>query len=260
MMGGAGGKKPGGMKHGNVNAKSMCKIDHLKNLALWAAAEASVPSLGAFFGERLAATSEALGLRADPSLFVCERCESILLPGNNCTVRIEKNKSKGRRRRNKSNTKAQNYVVYRCHSCSHQNMMRGTPNGHVKEICPPKPKPALKLKKARETAMTTEHEKVDSDALLPLDGQNLETSSPATPLPETGLSLLDSKRRKRNRSCAKKVAEPQISSTAVDSEKSIQSSSKRRKKSWTSLKQIVDSSGQKDIGKKLLDLTIPLFI
>ncbi|KAH6782918.1 hypothetical protein C2S52_007877 [Perilla frutescens var. hirtella] len=241
------------MKHGNVNAKSMSKIDHLKNLALWAAC---VPSLGAFF----VATSEALGLRADLSLFVCESCESILQPGNNCTARIEKNKPKGRRRRKKSNPKAQNYVVSRCHSCSHQNMMRGTPNGYVKEICPPKPKPALKLKKARETATTTEHEKVDSDALLPLDRQNLETSSPATPLPETGLSLLDSKRRKRNRSYAKKVAEPQISSAAVDLEKSIQSSSKRRKKSWTSLKQIADSSGQKDIGKKLLDLTIPLFI
>lgn len=59
-----------GKKLGNVNAKTMCKIDHLKDLALWAA---SVPSLGAFFGERLSATNEALGLRGDPSIFVCER-------------------------------------------------------------------------------------------------------------------------------------------------------------------------------------------
>lgn len=88
-MSGAGGKKKGsnlaaasqprgfttlreestGKKHGTVNAKTMCKVDHLKYLA----AEASVPSLGAFFGERLAATTEALGLRSDPSSFVCER-------------------------------------------------------------------------------------------------------------------------------------------------------------------------------------------
>lgn len=92
-MGGAGGKKKGsnlasgmqpcgsltlreestGKKQANVNAKTMCKIDHLKDLALWAAVEPSVPSLGAFFGERLAATNEALGLRSDPSFFVCER-------------------------------------------------------------------------------------------------------------------------------------------------------------------------------------------
>lgn len=62
-----------GKKHRNVNATTMCKIDHLKNLALWAATEASVPSLGAFLGERLAATTDALNLRADPSLFICGR-------------------------------------------------------------------------------------------------------------------------------------------------------------------------------------------
>lgn len=92
IMGGAGGKKGSnlasgsqprgsstlreestGKKHTNVNAKTMCKIDHLKDLALWAAAEPSIPSLGAFYGERFAATNEALGLRSDPSLFVCER-------------------------------------------------------------------------------------------------------------------------------------------------------------------------------------------
>lgn len=89
-MGGRGGKKkgpnstPGSQpltlreessrkKQGNVNAKTMCKLDHLKNLAAWAAEEASVPSLAAFFGERLAATSEALSIRPDPALFVCER-------------------------------------------------------------------------------------------------------------------------------------------------------------------------------------------
>lgn len=58
-----------GKKHGTVNAKTMCKVDHLKYLT----SKASVPSLGAFFGERLAATTEALGLRSDPSFFVCER-------------------------------------------------------------------------------------------------------------------------------------------------------------------------------------------
>ena len=59
-------------RHGNINAKTMCKIDHLKEVALWAA-DASVPSLAAYFGERLSATNEALGVRGDPALFVCER-------------------------------------------------------------------------------------------------------------------------------------------------------------------------------------------
>ncbi|KAH6761074.1 hypothetical protein C2S52_008240 [Perilla frutescens var. hirtella] len=267
-MGGAGGKKKGsnsapglsGKKLGNVNAKTMCKIDHLKNLALWAAA---VPSLGTFIGERLVATSEALDLRGDPSLFVCERCESILQPGTNCTVRIEKNKSKVRRRRKKLNPNAQNNLVHRCHTCSHRSLMRGTPNGYVKEICPPKPKSTLQLKKARENCpslenatTTTQYRKVDFDALLPSDEQNLETSSPE---PTTNLSLLESKRRKRNRSSAKKVSEPQSGGAATNLEESINASSKRRKKSWTSLKEIAESSGQ-DIDRKLTDLTIPFFI
>lgn len=194
------------------------------------------------------------------------RCESILQPGHNCSVRIEKNKSGGRHRRNKSNPTAQNNIVYRCHFCSHRNLMRGTSKGYVKEICPPKPKPTPKLKEARErcsslgnATASTECRKVDTIASLPLDGQNVETSAPATPLPTAGLSLLDSKRRKRNRPMAKKVDEPQISSAAVDSETSMLASSKRRKKSWTSLKEIAESSGR-DVGKKLMDLTIPFFI
>lgn len=134
--------------------------------------------------------------------------------------------------------------------------MRGTPKGYVKEISPKNPKPALRSKKTRENHPSSKNAPATTEALFPLDGQNLEASSP---LPMTGLSLLDSKRRKRNRSGAKKVVEPLISSAAADSEKSIQASSKRRKKTWTSLKEIAESSGQ-DVGKKLNDLTIPFFI
>ncbi|KAL8531413.1 hypothetical protein ACS0TY_008136 [Phlomoides rotata] len=252
-------EKSSGKKQGNVNAKTMCKLDHLKDLAVWAAAEASVPSLGAFFGERLAATNEALGIRADPSLFVCERCESILQPGHNCVVRIEKNKSKVLRRLKNPNLTSQNNVVYKCNFCSHRNLMRGTSKGYLKEICPPKPKPALKLK--AECAVEKHHslmkattattKKVDFVALSPLAGQNFETSSPATP----NLSLLDSKRRKRNRS-TKKVVE---SEPTAEADKSLHVSSKRRKKSWTSLKEIAESSWN-DVGNKTTNLSIPFFI
>ncbi|KAG8374954.1 hypothetical protein BUALT_Bualt10G0049200 [Buddleja alternifolia] len=280
-MGGKGGRKKGpnaahvpqsrssmtlreeltGKKQGNVNAKTMCKLDHIKNLAVWTANKASVPSLGAFFGQRLAATTEALGLRADPSVFVCERCESVLQPGQNCTVRIEKNKSKTRHRRKKSNLTTQNSVVYRCHFCSHRNLMRGTPKGYVKAICPPKAKPPSKSEpttsaiEERTTILakgTSGLAKVDTVALPEVVGQNLETSGPATPLPATCLSLLDSKRRKRSRSVAKKAAEPETD----DAEKSLHESSKRRRKTWTSLKEIASS----EHGKKLSNLTIPFFI
>lgn len=93
---------------------------------------------------------------------------------------------------------------------------------------------------------------MESDASLPSDGPKLKASPP-------GLSLLDSKRRKRNRSGAKKEGEPCISSAAEGLEKSIQASSKRRKKSWTSLKEIAESSSGQD-GKKFMDSTIPFLI
>ncbi|KAK6152114.1 hypothetical protein DH2020_014749 [Rehmannia glutinosa] len=210
-----------------------------------------------------------LVLSSDDALLF-NRCESILQPGSKCAVRIEKNKSKTRHKRKKSNPTTKNNVVYQCHFCSHRNLMRGTPKGYVKEICPPKAKPTLKLEtakfsvdkcpsSAKATTNTAEVNKVDIVDLPTVDGQNLETSSPATPLPTTFLSLLDSKRRKRNRSGAKKVAEPETSFTAGDEEKSKQVSSKRRKKSWTSLKEIAQSGGN-DIGSNFTNLTIPFFV
>ncbi|XP_073304704.1 uncharacterized protein [Primulina huaijiensis] len=257
-----------GKKQGNVNARTMSRIDHLKSLALWAATEASIPSLGAFFGQRLTASTEAVGVRSDPSLFFCERCESILQPGDNCTIRVEKNKPNKGHRPKKSAIAVQNNVVYNCHFCSHRNVMRGTPKGYIQEISPPKTKQPSRLDDAyhvveRSSSLTQPtptaveiNNKTDVVAFPITARQSLEPSSPSTPLPTTGISLLDAKRRKRNRRSAKKVAEPEGSSTAADTEKSRCTSSKRRRKSWTSLKEIADSA-EHDTVKRFTNLTIP---
>ncbi|EPS60961.1 hypothetical protein M569_13843, partial [Genlisea aurea] len=132
-----------GRKQRRINAKTTLKLGHLQNLAVWAAAESSIPPLAAFFGERLAATMEAVGTRSDPSLFICERCETILQPGNNCTVRIETNRPKKKKKKNEPSSDAiQNVVVSRCHFCSHRNVVRGTRRGYLKDILPPKLKPS----------------------------------------------------------------------------------------------------------------------
>lgn len=199
------------------------------------------------------------------------RCESILQPGHNCAVRIEKNKPKMRRKRKKSNPTLQNNVVYRCHFCSHRNLMRGTPKGYVKEIGPPKAKPPSKFQptklavekhagSAKPTTGILTASQADAIDLPTADGQNVEASNPASPLRTTGVSLLDSKRRKRNRSSAKKVVEHETISTEAIAEKSIQSSNKRRKKSWTSLKEIAQSSEHDAGKKKFRNLIIPFFI
>ncbi|XP_073127767.1 uncharacterized protein [Henckelia pumila] len=258
-------------KQGNVNARTMSRIDHLKSLALWAATEASIPSLGAFFGQRLAASTEAVGVRSDPSLFFCERCESILQPGHNCTVRIEKNKLSKRLGHKKSDIATQNSVVYNCHFCSHRNLLRGRPKGYLQEISPPKTKQPSRFDAAnyvveRSTSLTQStpttveaNNKMATVAFPITDRQSLEPSSPSTPLPTTGRSLLDSNRRKRNRPSAKKAAEPDGNSTAADTEKSRCTSSKRRRKSWTSLKEIAQNAEHDSI-KRFNNLTIPLFM
>ncbi|GJY50708.1 hypothetical protein Tco_0441555 [Tanacetum coccineum] len=56
-----------------TNVKSSLKLQHIKDLALWASHDAAIPSLGAFFGHHFAASSEALGSPVDPSLFACQR-------------------------------------------------------------------------------------------------------------------------------------------------------------------------------------------
>ncbi|KAH0681084.1 hypothetical protein KY284_022169 [Solanum tuberosum] len=60
-------------KQTHVNAKSILKLEHINDIATWASGEGSIPSLGAFFGQRLAVSAESLGVPPDPSLFACQR-------------------------------------------------------------------------------------------------------------------------------------------------------------------------------------------
>ncbi|XP_021818977.1 uncharacterized protein LOC110760930 isoform X2 [Prunus avium] len=375
-----------------VNAKSALKLEHLQRLAVWAGGEASVPSLGAFFAHTLASAQEALGVPPDPSLFTCQRCETILQPGLNCTVRIEKNRSKKRRKSKKPTSFSQNNVVYTCHFCSYRNLKRGTPRGHMKVICPTKTKTTSKLKPAKsiskkfvsskksnvaedevrkaneiaaseiiqaneiasseitreiqaneiasseiareiqgnETASEIAREiqenetasseiareiqenetasseiareiqenetasseiareiqenetasseiarenrivetRADEDevtivnemASSAIAGEIPTVDSPETPKVRTGPTLLlGGKRRKRNKSVSKKPAEPENSPNPTDAENTGSMSNKRRRKKWTSLKEIAESSEHKNI-RNISALTIPFFV
>ncbi|KAH7550266.1 hypothetical protein JRO89_XS13G0163200 [Xanthoceras sorbifolium] len=340
-------EKTGKKQTNPTNVKSKLKLEHLQRLAVWAGGRASVPSLAAFFGHRLAAENEALGLQPDPSLFSCQRfcfwfdffiiyfflrlgnlhwvyesfyllkdvinlghcilasnavsissffrvaaysrllqknlpqqenlyagpnyqillcrCETILQPGFNCTVRIEKNQMKARHRRKKHKIAIQNNVVYNCHFCSYRNMKRGTPKGHMKEICPPKDTPASKPECFKcthqkpaipetETRSKDEVTKVDEIALPAIAGDAPASNSPVTPV-RTKITLEGTK-RKRNKSGNKKPAESESNSAMVDAEKTVCASSKRRRNSWTSLKEIAERS-EHDNSQNITNLTIP---
>ncbi|BAU00552.1 hypothetical protein VIGAN_10215700 [Vigna angularis var. angularis] len=107
--------------------KSKLRFEHLKNLAVWATTnDPPIHSLGAFYGHQFATFGESIGVPPDNSLIICQRCKTVLQPGFNSTVRIEKSKLKVRRKQKKSGNITQNNVVYRCHHCLHQNLKRGT--------------------------------------------------------------------------------------------------------------------------------------
>ncbi|XAR70295.1 hypothetical protein NMG60_11027104 [Bertholletia excelsa] len=314
-----------GKRQINVNAKSMLKLEHVRNLAIWAGGEASIPSLGAFFGQRLAALGEVLGSQPDQTLFACRRCETILQPGYNCSIRIEKNAAKSKRRCKKTNTPPQNYVIYKCRFCSYRNLKRGTPQGHMKEICPPEAKPSKELEPSKaspnpvnsdeaakgnveakpskelepskvfpnpdnskegaksnveaKTSKKFEPSKVFPNPVNSEEGEksNVEArpldeiafptvttddafrDSPATPSVKTVTTLLEAKRRKRNRSGSNKAVEPESSSAVSEADKSIGTSNKRKRKSWTTLKEIAESS-ERGNKRNITNLTIPFDI
>ncbi|XP_057953974.1 uncharacterized protein LOC131148270 [Malania oleifera] len=269
------------------NVKSVLKMQHLQKLAVWASRKASVPSLGAFFGHCLAACGEAVGWPTDSSLFPCERCETILQPGYNCTIRVEKNSRKGRHRRKKPDIPMQNNVVYKCHFCSHWNIKIGTPEGHMKEICPLNCKPCSKLETAKsivprcglEKGMrsSVEVDEMDHIASTTISGDIPMVSSPeevykkdeitlptadrdnadclTTPLVRKGATLLEGRKRKRQKPGSRKTAEFENISATTDAEKSVSTSNKRRRK-WTSLREIAQST-ERDKIRSTPNLAIP---
>ncbi|XVE57887.1 hypothetical protein DITRI_Ditri04bG0126300 [Diplodiscus trichospermus] len=259
----ASGKKQ--TKGGSSNVKAILKHEHLQNLAVWASGEASIPSLASFLGHRLAVAAEATAIPPDPSFFPCQRCETILQPGLNCTVRIEKNRAKARYRHKKPHILTQNTVVYSCHFCSHRNLKRGTPKGHMKEICPPKLNSSSisnAVKSRLEKSITSSGKETSKDDLSKVDvtsspvtaAENLTPAiatenpiidGPVTPLVR-GTTLLDGKKRNRNKSGSKRPEESENNPTTPDAEKTIGASSKRRRKYWMSLREIVESSEDKN--------------
>ncbi|KAK6926269.1 Ribonuclease P subunit, Rpr2/Snm1/Rpp21 [Dillenia turbinata] len=257
----------GRMKHvTNHNPKVMLKMDHLQKLAVWASGEASLPSLGALFGHRLAALGESLGVPTVASLFSCQRCESILQPGYNCIICIEANKAKARRHNKASNKSAQNNVVYTCGYCSHRNMKRGTPRGYIKEICPPKAKSSSDIKCLNATSKKPSTSKGEVNEMeemasptLPRDAPAPVTNSPTTSSVSRPTSLLDRNKRRRKRSGPKKSDEHENDSATGDAEQVLPSSKKRRRKSWTSLKEIAEQ-GEHDNCSSITNFTIPFLL
>lgn len=241
-----------GKKH--TNAKSSLKLQHIKNLAMWATHDAGIPSLGAFFGHHFAASSEALATPIDPSLFTCQRCESILHPGYNCTIRIEKNNKNTRHKGKKASHYPKNNIVYTCHFCLHKNTKRGTP----RNTNPPNPKfhPHPKATKTVSSDVTKDNIVTNTTTNNPDRGKMgiFVKNDPDASGSATTLTLLESKMKKRNRSGSKKKV-----TFDPKEENSVNVSNRKRRKSWTSLKEIAESNDN-DNSRRLMNITVPFLM
>ncbi|KAJ8623910.1 hypothetical protein MRB53_032440 [Persea americana] len=269
-----------GKKHTQVATKksysSMLRMQHLQNLATWASGTALIPPLGALFGHRLAASAESLGTPLDPSLFPCQRCETILQPGYNCTIRIEKNRAK-RRRSKKLSVPSQNNVVYTCHFCSHRNLKRGTPKGHMKEISSSNPKltsaskpGSMDQKSAgidkggdtKEEIISLKSNPIsESNSDNPKKGQAIREiaieSSPVTPFTKVGNGLPEN--RKNSGLGSNKISRADKSSSTAETGKATSGSSKRKRKGWSSLKEIAENMERQNTSS-IGNLTVPFFL
>ncbi|KAL9242817.1 hypothetical protein vseg_016781 [Gypsophila vaccaria] len=244
------------------NPKSLLKLNHLKNLAVWSSGFPQFGGLGAFFGHSFAAFGESLGVSNDPSLFPCQSCETILQPGVNCTIRIEKNKVK-RHKRSKLKTPTQNNVVYTCHFCSHRNLKRGTPKGYVKEIAPSR---AVSSKNESVTSAVQKDNTIERSSTVDAS-MNTRNATPSlavsntvdslTESPASSLAtLLDSKKRKRKKPGPKGSDDKALVNSAPPQVEKVGGTSKKRRKAWTTVKEIAENE-ERERSKRFSNFSIP---
>lgn len=253
-----------GKKH--IDKSSILRMQHLQRLAVWAGGEARIPPLGAFLGSRLTTKAEASAIPLDHSIFLCQRCETVLQPGFNCTIRIEKSGNKGRWHK-KACIPCKNSVVYTCHFCSHRNLKWGTAEGHLKSLIASRSTHDLdanphcstdRTKGNSENVVATRHAvHQDVGEQTPLKQEpasELKSVSPGEaaatgeilvkcPVAPLG-SLVNTSQRKRNvsGSTPNKLPVGGNNSAITDSGKGSGGSSKRRRKAWSSLKEITENN------------------
>ncbi|WOL16308.1 hypothetical protein Cni_G25095 [Canna indica] len=255
-----------------VDVSSILKVQHLQRLATWASGEARMGPLAAFLGEHLAASAEASRIPLDSTTLLCERCETILQPGINCTIRIEKVNSK-RRCAKKLRLSCQNNVVYTCHFCSHGNIKWGTAKGQVHALLASQKSNScestngMKGNSSNEIPLTMELQQNAGSKNSPkpeLKPESNATTSEAAVRSISSKSPVTRLMKLVNKSNNKKVSDSTpnkvgSNSAIAVSETTIGGSNKRRRKGWSSLKEIVQiNESQKD--KSISNFAIPFQI
>lgn len=253
----------------DADVSSILKIKHLQKLAVWAGGEGGIPPLGAFYGYQLAANAEALGVPLDSSFFFCQRCESVLQPGFNCTIRIEKCKNK-KRKRSKKKLSFQNNVIYNCNFCHYRNSIKGTIKGQMKYLMSSRESTRSKFASGSKCQPSFEGEASAEKVQTDVQNSVAQTSSfsgkendsttvrdlsdQKTPLQNS--AILSKNKRKASELKAKNL---QFSCSGAELSGSGKGSSRRKRKAWSSLKDIVERKDAES-GQSISKLVIPFFL
>lgn len=182
-------------------------------------------------------------------LALSRRCETVLRPGHNCIVRIEKNKTKKQKHRQREQLQppTQNNIVYHCNFCLHKNAKRGTRKSYMKELYSSSSKQESNVDLSgkpggyiMQGVKLPEMELLLTEDLTP--EKCSEKAGEKTPI------LLSTKKRQHIATCKRgsgnyagssKNSASVLSCTSKTG-KGGSSSSTKRKKGWTSLKEIAE--------------------
>ncbi|KAH7849275.1 hypothetical protein Vadar_015467 [Vaccinium darrowii] len=187
------------------------------------------------------------------TILLFDSYESILLPRHNRTGGIEKITPKATYRHKRLNTFTQNNVVYNCHFCLHQTLIkeRDSPSPYEREM-------SFKVQTILEGGTSTLHrcKFVDSEEgdisnnnVTRMDefaSPTITLDDPVADIPATSRSESVQLRQRQGQEKGLNQGlrkNSESNSAALYAENSIRTSNKRKKRSWISLKEIADNIG-----------------
>ncbi|KAL3690711.1 hypothetical protein R1sor_004362 [Riccia sorocarpa] len=216
------------------NQAGFLKAHYLAKVAEWAAA--TVPNLGAFFGQRLAAASEALAIPPPTSYSLCQRCETVLKVGENCSVLVTKAPKKWRRLKSKgagAGAGVKNAIVYHCYFCKFDNKTPATAKAYAKaKLAQPGPQ----MKTSGSSKQTQSAAGTKAPSTVATQAKNPGSSKTSAAVPEARkVAQVAAVSTPIGKPLSAFVSSPMTPSSVADA---TTGGKKRKRKGWSTLKEM----------------------
>ncbi|KAG8038608.1 hypothetical protein GUJ93_ZPchr0254g2866 [Zizania palustris] len=258
-----------------ADAASLLRLQHLQRLAAWACGEAGVAPVSALLGRRLAGEAEAAGIPLGASTFVCQRCETVLQPGFNCTIRlsVERNENEEMPTPNLLNDSLEGVVSLSVElnqsatateqeDISQKTVVSITDGKCIKET---ESITAVKIKVCESDVLLKAEFPVGSTFVTPQKRKLMDVMDPKDSAELLETRSMQTKKGERSGSVNGKAPTPSTKCApnnkpvASGSSQTSGSSRKRARKGWTTLKQIAEKE-ELERKEKMGSFVIPFFM